>query len=72
MEFNFWLFVLDNLEAAGAIGGYVSLSIIGFALFTYVSKKSSIKYRHTLDLNICILLLVLLWGQFQDVEQQLL
>ena len=39
MEFNFWLFVLDNLEAAGAIGGYVSLSIIGFALFTYISKK---------------------------------
>ena len=39
MEFDFWLFVLDNLEAAGAIGGYVSLSIIGFALLPVYLKK---------------------------------
>ncbi len=39
MEFNLWLFILENLEAAGAIGGYVSISIIGFALISYVAKK---------------------------------
>ena len=39
MEFHLWSFVLDNLEAAGAIGGYVSLSIIGFALISWVVKK---------------------------------
>ena len=39
MEFNFWLFILDNLEAAGAIGGYVSISIIGFALISFITKK---------------------------------
>ena len=39
MEFNLWLFILDNLEAAGAIGGYVSLSIIGFALISFATKK---------------------------------
>ena len=39
MEFDFWLFVLDNLEAAGAIGGYVSLSIIGFALISFATTK---------------------------------
>ena len=39
MEFNFSSFILDNLEAAGAIGGYVSLSIIGFALITFAIKK---------------------------------
>ena len=33
MEFDFWLFVLDNLEAAGATGGYVLLSIVGFGTF---------------------------------------
>ena len=32
-------FILDNLEAAGAIGGYVSLSIVGFALISFASKK---------------------------------
>ena len=32
-------FILDNLEAAGAIGGYVSLSIIGFALISFFTKK---------------------------------
>ncbi len=39
MEFNLGSFVLDNLEAAGAIGGYVSISIIGFALITYAARK---------------------------------
>ena len=32
-------FILDNLEAAGAIAGYVSLSIVGFALISFASKK---------------------------------
>ena len=39
MKFNFNSFILDNLEAAGAIGGYVSLSIIGFALISFAIKK---------------------------------
>ena len=39
MEFHLWSFILDNLEAAGAIGGYVSLSIVGFALISFASKK---------------------------------
>tara|TARA_B100001758_G_scaffold217676_1_gene204644 strand:- start:14703 stop:15809 length:1107 start_codon:yes stop_codon:yes gene_type:complete len=39
MEFDFTLFILDNLQAAGAIGGYVSLSIIGFALISFAVKK---------------------------------
>ena len=36
---NFKLFILENLEAAGAIGGYVSLSILGFALISFIVKK---------------------------------
>ena len=39
MEFNIWSFILGNLESAGAIGGYVSLSIIGFALISFATKK---------------------------------
>ena len=39
MEFNIWSFILDNFEAAGRIGGYVSLSIISFALISFVSRK---------------------------------
>ena len=39
MEFNLWSFFLDNLEAAGKIGGYVSLSIIGFSLISFAAKK---------------------------------
>ena len=39
MEFHLWSFVLDNLESAGAIGGYVSLSIIGFALISFIIAK---------------------------------
>lgn len=40
MEFNLWSFILDNFEAAGRIGGYVSLSIISFALISFASRKS--------------------------------
>ena len=39
MEFNIWSFILDNLEAAGAIGGYVSISIIGFAIISFTTKN---------------------------------
>lgn len=39
MEFNLWTFLLDNLEAAGAIGGYVSISVIGIALISYLTRK---------------------------------
>ena len=39
MEFNLWSFILDNLEASGSIGGYVSLSIIGFSLISFITKK---------------------------------
>ena len=39
MEFNLWSFILDNLDSAGAIGGYVSLSIIGFSIISFVTKK---------------------------------
>ena len=39
MDFKLWSFILDNLQAAGAIGGYVSLSIIGFALISFIIKK---------------------------------
>ena len=38
MNFNFWSFFIDNLSAAGVIGGYVSISIIGVALIIYFSK----------------------------------
>ena len=30
---------VKDLEAAGAIGGYVSISIIGFTLISFLSKK---------------------------------
>lgn len=39
MEFNLWSFILENLEAAGVIGGYVSISMIGFALISYASRE---------------------------------
>ena len=39
MNFNFFEFVLDNLEAAGAIAGYVSISIIGFAVISFFVKQ---------------------------------
>jgi len=47
MDFNLWSFIVDNLEAAGAIGGYVSISIIGFALITYAAQK-----RNNVESNI--------------------
>lgn len=48
MEF-LWSFILDNLEAAGAIGGYVSLSIIGFAIISFTSKKRLYKKTNQLS-----------------------
>ena len=39
MNFEFKAFLFENLEAAGSIAGYVSISIIGFALFTLYAKK---------------------------------
>ncbi|WP_034550547.1 putative manganese transporter [Carnobacterium funditum] len=39
MDFNSWSFILDNLEATGVIGGYVSISIIGVYLLTYASRE---------------------------------
>ncbi|GEN57571.1 membrane protein [Halolactibacillus alkaliphilus] len=38
MTFDLWSFILENLEAAGVIGGYVSISIIGVSLITYATK----------------------------------
>ena len=38
MEFDFRSFVIDNLNAAGTIGGYV-ISIIGFAFISFLIKK---------------------------------
>ena len=48
MEFDLWTFTLDNLEAAGVIGGYVSISIIGFALITYAAQE---KFHTSLQLG---------------------
>ena len=39
MEFDFRSFVIDNLNAAGTIGGYVAISIIGFAFISFLIKK---------------------------------
>ena len=55
MKFDFWTFVLDNLEAAGTIGGYVSLSIIGFALVSFAAKKRHDSLQVKLALGGCIL-----------------
>lgn len=38
MDFNLWSFILENLEATGVIGGYISISIIGVSLITYASR----------------------------------
>ena len=43
MEFHLWSFILDNLEAAGVIAGYVSLSIIGFSLISFLVKRRNIR-----------------------------
>ena len=40
MHFDIWIFTLDNLDAAGVIGGYVSISIIVVALITFFSSNS--------------------------------
>ncbi len=39
MEFNFLEFLLGNFEAAGAIGGYVAISIIGFAFISFATRN---------------------------------
>ena len=39
MDFYFLDFFLGNLEAAGAIGGYVSISIVGIGLITFATRK---------------------------------
>jgi len=41
MDFDLWAFILDNLEAAGVIGGYVSISIVGFALISLAAKDKT-------------------------------
>lgn len=38
MDFNLGQFIIDNLEAAGVIGAYVSISIITVALIIFSSK----------------------------------
>ena len=45
MDLNIWRFILDTLEAAGVIGGYVSLSLIGVSLLTYASQGKLSKYK---------------------------
>ena len=39
MNFEIWSFILENLDASGGIGGYVSISIVGFALISFITKK---------------------------------
>ena len=39
MDFNLWEFIVENLEASGVIGGYVSISMIGFALISFASRE---------------------------------
>ena len=39
MDFDFKAFIGDNLDAAGVIGGYVSISIISVTLITFFSSK---------------------------------
>ena len=48
MGFDLWTFILDNLEAAGVIGGYVSISIVGFALITYATQE---KFKTSIQLG---------------------
>jgi hypothetical protein len=38
MAFDLWTFILENLGAAGVIGGYVSISIIGVSIMTFATK----------------------------------
>lgn len=46
MNFDLGDFILQNLEAAGAIGAYVSISIIGVALLMYASKRKIENKNH--------------------------
>ena len=39
MNFELWSFILENLDASGGIGGYVSISIVGFALISLITKQ---------------------------------
>ena len=71
MEFNLWSFILDNLESAGAIGGYVSLSIIGFTLISFATKKRHDNVESQIGLSGHILLLALCWEQFLAAGQLL-
>ena len=48
MHFNYFDFVLDNLEAAGAIAGYVSISIISFAVISFLAKQRNGKMLNQL------------------------
>ena len=46
MDFNIWRFILDTLEAAGVIGGYVSLSHYRRELDLHMRHKESYpKYK---------------------------
>ncbi len=36
---DLWAFTLDNLEAAGVIGGYVAISIIGVGIITFALRN---------------------------------
>ena len=47
MEFNMIQFFLDNLGASGVIGSYVTISILGITLFTYVSKN---QLKHSVEI----------------------
>ncbi|GEM01372.1 Putative, 10TM heavy-metal exporter [Halolactibacillus halophilus] len=38
MTFDLWTFLLENLGAAGVIGGYISISIIGVSFITFATK----------------------------------
>ena len=40
MYFDFWTFIWENLNAAGVIGGYVSISILGVSLITFYTSKN--------------------------------
>ena len=44
MNFEFKAFLFENLEAAGSIAGYVSISIIGFAPHSHYTQKKAQKF----------------------------
>lgn len=43
MDFDFGLFLRDNLEAAGVIGAYVSLSLITVTVLTYWARQGNMR-----------------------------